>query len=142
MTGVDIQAHADAILGLLRAVPDLTVYPPEDPDDTGVIVPDGADPPYVAVYIRPGFGLAGRVADATTNAIFDITGHCVGGNDIAARAVAQMVVDTLLDVEPVIEGRQSRPIRYLDSPPARPDESTGRLVVDQVYLFRLETLPG
>lgn len=142
MSGIDIQAHADAILGLLRARPDLTVYPPEDPEDTGEIVPAGAEPPYVAVQIRPGFGLAGRVADATTDAVIDITTHCVGGNDIAARAVAQQVVDALLDVEPVIDGRQSRPIRYLDSPPARPDESTGRLVVDQIYVWRLETLPG
>ncbi|MFC4146612.1 hypothetical protein ACFO0M_10125 [Micromonospora mangrovi] len=139
---IDIQAHANAVLGLLRGVPDLPVYPPEEPDDTGQIVPDGAEPPYVAAQIRPGFALGPSIVAATTRAVFDITCHCVGGNDIAARAVAQQVVNALLDVVPTIAGRQSYPIRYLDSPPARPDESTGRLVVDQTYLFRLETLPG
>lgn len=139
---IDIHAHADAVMGLLRAVSGLTVYPPAEPGDTGEIVPDGASPPYVAVHIRPGFGLADRVDEATTRGIFDITCHCVGGNDIAARAVAQRVVNALLDVVPVIPDRQSYPIRYVDSPPARPDESTGRLVVDQVYQFRLVTLPG
>ncbi|MEU0081367.1 hypothetical protein ABZY58_25995 [Micromonospora tulbaghiae] len=139
---IDIQAHADAILGLLRAREDLTVYPPPEPEDTGQIVPDEADPPYVAVHIRPGFAMGPSIVLATTRAVFDITAHCVGGNDIAARAVAQQVVDALLDVVPVIAGRQCFPIRYLDSPPVRADESTGRLVVDQVYVFRLETLPG
>lgn len=137
-----IQAHANAVLGLLRATPNLTVYPQAEPDDTGQLVPTGAEPPYVSVQIRHAFGLDPSLAMQSTRAVVDIYCHCVGGNDIAARAVAQMVTGALLDVEPTIAGRRSYPIRYLDSPPARPDESTGRLVIDQTYIYRLETLPG
>lgn len=137
---MSIRAHADAWLALLRAVADLTVYPPPD---GAVQVPDGALPPYVSVYITTRFDLGPSLAMTSARAVSTLTAHCVGGNAIAARAVAQMVSGALLDVVPVIAGRTCWPIRQdpVDQPP-RPDESTGRLVMDLVQQYRLQTDPG
>lgn len=135
-----IQAHADAVLGLLRAVVGLTVYP--EPDSIAQ-VPDGAEPPYVSVYVTTRYDLGPSLAAASSRAVTTVTAHCVGGNAIAARAVAQMVSGALLDVKPTIAGRSCYPIRQdpVDGPP-RPDESTGHPVMDLIQQYRLETLPG
>lgn len=137
---MSIQAHADAVLGRLRAVDDLTVYP--DPDSP-YQVPPGAVPPYVSVYITTRYDLGPTLALASGRAVTTITAHCVGGNAIAARAVAQMVSTALLDWVPTIAGRRCWPVRQdpVDAPP-RPDESTGALVMDIVQQYRLESLPG
>ena len=136
----DQQAHAEAVLALLRAVPTLTVYP--EPDSV-TQVPDGATPPYVSVYVVTRYDLGPALDAASSRAVTTITAHCVGANQIAARAVAQQVARALLDVRPVIPGRTSYPIRQepIDQPP-RVDESTGVQVVDLVQQYRLETLPG
>lgn len=135
-----IQAHADAVLGLLRATASLTVYP--EPDSVKQ-VPDDALPPYVSVYVTTRYDLGPSLAMRSSRAVTTITCHCVGGNAIAARAVAQMVSGALLDIVPTIAGRRCFPIRQdpVDAPP-RPDESTGSLVMDLVQQYRLETLPG
>lgn len=136
----DQQAHADAVFALLRAVPTLTVYP--EPD--GVTqVPDGAEPPYVSVWVSTRYDTGPTLDMTSSRAVTTITAHCVGANQAAARAVAQQVSRALLDVTPSIPGRMCWPIRQepIDQPP-RPDESTGRQVVDLVQQYRLETLPG
>lgn len=136
----DQQAHAEAVLALLRAVPALTVYP--EPDSV-TQVPDGAEPPYVSVWVSTRYDASPTLDAASSRAVTTITAHCVGANQIAARAVAQQVSRALLDVRPVIPGRTSYPIRQepIDQPP-RVDESTGVQVVDLVQQYRLETLPG
>ena len=137
---MSIQAHADAILARLRATPDLTTYPePDSPHQ----VPPGAVPPYVSVYITTRYDLGPTLDMRSSRAVTTVTAHCVGGNAIAARAVAQMVSGALLDWVPTIPGRRCFPVRQdpVDAPP-RPDESTGALVMDLVAQYRLETLPG
>ncbi|HEX5995674.1 MAG TPA: DUF3168 domain-containing protein [Jiangellales bacterium] len=135
-----MQAHANAVLGLLRATPNLTVYPAPDSVEQ---VPDGALPPYVSVYISTRYVLGPTLEMASARAVTTVTCHCAGGNAIAARAVAQLVSSALLDVVPTIAGRTCFPIRQepTDSTP-RPDESTNRLVMDLIAQYRLETLPG
>jgi hypothetical protein len=138
-----IQAHADAVLALLRAVPDLTVYPAEEPEPGTELVPAGATPPYVAVRLRHGRGLDPSLAMVSTRFVLRIHCHCVGANDIAARAVAQLVSGALLDVEPVIAGRRSYPVRWEDGAPEPiNDERLSGRVVTLTDLYRLETLPG
>lgn len=141
MTG-GVQDHADAILGLLRDVPDLTVYPTPESDSV-TVVPAGAQPPYAAVHLSQGYTTGPSGTDfRSSRAIVRAYCHCVGGNAIAARAVAQMVTDALLDVTPDVPARVSFPIRFESDAPPRDDESTGVLVVDHTLVFRLETLPG
>ncbi|PZF98259.1 DUF3168 domain-containing protein [Micromonospora deserti] len=137
---MSIQAHADAILARLRATANLTVYP--EPDSPAQ-VPAGAEPPYVSVHITTRYDLGPSLAMESGRAVTTVTCHCVGGNAIAARAVAQLVSGALLDFVPTIAGRTCWPIRQdpVDNPP-RPDESTGQLVMDLVAQYRLETLPG
>lgn len=144
-----IQGHADAILGLLRADPQLTVYPAANnlPGSASGIVPDDANPPYVAVHIyveRPlGDGGTGEALDGlTSRARCYVYCHCVGMDEIGARAVAQRVAALLLDVRPAVSGRQAFPIRYESGQPPRNDEATGRLASELTDVYRLETVPA
>jgi len=134
--------HAVAILTALRAVPNLTVYPPENMQPGVEMVPAGARPPYVVVYIQVTYALGPTIAMQSSRGIARATCHSVGLTDTAARVVAGLVRGALLDVVPTIAGRRCWPIRYDDGQPPRTDESTGRLYVDQVDVYRLETLPG
>jgi len=132
-----IQAHADAILGLLRADPDLTVYDGH--------VPDGGELPYVLVYIADSDPQQANSHSLTVESTRHVTWaycHCVGANAIAARAVAQRVRAALLDVTPTIPGRTCWPIRREEGQPAERDESTGQVVVDLVDVYRLESVPA
>ncbi|MFV2094825.1 hypothetical protein ACFHW1_04950 [Micromonospora sp. LOL_014] len=132
-----IQAHADAILDLLRADSELTVI--DGP------VPQGTVPPYVVVYIddsdpelpdsRP---LTGDSERHVTRGYI----HSVGSNGVAVRAVRQRVRAALLDVRPTIAGRSCMPIRREDGQPARSDEETGSPLVSAVDVYRLESVPA
>ena len=137
-----IQAHADAYLCLLRATANLTVYPEPDAQDDGQRVPAGAAPPYVVVDVAvetpDGSTLTGLADRVTARAYC----HCVGGNDVACRAVAQMVRGALLNIRPVIEGRTAGLIRHDANRPPAADESSGSLVVEQTDIYRVDTYPG
>lgn len=138
----DIQAHADAYLGLLRANPNLTVYPEADGDEDGQRVPAGAVPPYVVVDVAietPEGSTVTGLADRMTARAYC---HCVGGNDVACRAVAQMVRGALLNVRPTVAGRTAGLIRHDANRPPVPDESSGSLVVEQTDIYRVDTYPG
>jgi hypothetical protein len=132
-----VQAHADAILALLRADASLTVYP-----DASGKIPAGAAPPYVRVYMHVERPLGPTMDMVSSRVVARAICHSVGANDIAARAVAQRVAARLLDVRPVIAGRTAWPIRHEQNQPPARDESTGTVVIDQVDVYRLETLPG
>src|SRR5690606_1486196 len=108
-----LQDHADAVLALLRADASLTVYPPAAGGPS--TVPIGATPPYVSVHMVPDRINGGRLDTRSTRLRLRIYCHCVGANDIAARAVSDRVADALLDVRPDIPGRSVYPIRHEQS---------------------------
>lgn len=136
----DLQDDADAVLALLRAEPELVTFPAEEGGPE--TVPPGALPPYVAVHMVSDSPLGGRLSHKSTRHRTRIYAHCVGGNDIAARAVAVLVTNALLDRRPEIPGRSVYPIRSEPGAEARPDESTGTSVVTIPLVFRLESDPG
>lgn len=136
-------AHADAILALLRADANLTVFPPLEPAP-GPVVPTGTRPPYLSVHVhvqvppeavRAITGTADRV-------VVTATCHSVGATDVAARIVAGRAMARLLNVVPVIGGRRCWPIRHEATRPPDRDESTGTAVITQVDVYRLETMPA
>lgn len=129
--GVD-QALANAGLNLLRADAGLTVL--------DGYVPDGTLPPYVLVYTHvewpdgaPGDSLDGRSKSPTIRWIC----HCVGGNEIAARAVSQRVRTQLLNQRPTVVGVSPGLIKQEQSQPPTRDETTGVLVIDAMSVYRL-----
>lgn len=134
-----LQDHADAVLDLLRADAQLTVY---DGQVTGT-----ADH-YVLVYTfrqLPG----GLIAPDKTSLTGDTTTvdmrfycHCVGANAIAARAVQARVEACLKDVTPAVAGRACFPIRWLDGQQHNRDEETLGLVVDTVDVYGLVSVPA
>lgn len=137
-----IQAHAAAFLSLLRADASLTVYPPVEPGGSDGIVPQGAEPPYVAVHVNVLRPAGDNLPNRSTRTVARAYCHSAGGNDVAARIVAQRVSAALLDVVPTIAGRVCAPIRHEDSRPPAPDETTGNTVIAQVDVYRLETEPA
>ena len=137
----DEQAHADAVLALLYADADLTTYPA--PDGGPSTVPPGALPPYVSVHITPFHDDGRNLNTKSTRFIEYIDCHCVGANDIAARAVAKRVRAALLDVKPTVAGRSVYPIRY--SPGGGEISTTEPVAETTVTInqrYRLESVPG
>jgi hypothetical protein len=129
--------HAVAFLTLLRAT-GMRVFP-----DVQGNTPTANTPlPYVVAWISIRYDLGPTIDGRSSRGVATATVHSVGANDTAARVTANRVRAALLDVVPDMLGRKAYPIRHDDAPPARPDESTGRRVFDQIDLYRLESLPG
>jgi hypothetical protein len=129
--GLD-QALANAGLALLTADTSLTVY-----DGS---VPTGAVPPYVVVYTSvewppgaPGDALDGLAGSPTVRWYC----RCVGGNEVACRAVAQRVRTQLLNQRPTIAGLNLGLIRHEAGPPPGRDETTGSVVMSALNVYRL-----
>jgi hypothetical protein len=140
---VTIQAHARAVLDLLDAdntAPALVVL--------DGFVPAGQEPPYVLVYFYvatpDGLTAPDKVSLNFDSSVVDLWAYChsVGGNAVAARAVATRVRTALLDVTPVVSGRSCFPIRWREGQPAGRDELTGPLIVDQVDVYGFTSVPG
>ena len=144
-----IDAHAQAFLALLDAdntSPALVVYDGAVPTDpaTGKSYP----PPYVLVYFTVVTPSGEMSADSTSldmdsdRVVLRAYCHNVGANAQAARMVADRTRAALLNVAPAVAGRQCWPIRQDEGLPAARDESTGTLVMDQVDVYRLESVPA
>ena len=138
-----IQDHANAVLALLRAAPGspaLTVY--------DGVVPKSPDTQYVVVYAYVGTPDGETAPDKvplTFNSdVIDlrIYCHCVGGDASAARAVSGRVRAALLNVTPTIVGRTCWPIRWREGQPPQRNEETLTVVMDQVDVYGLVTVPG
>jgi hypothetical protein len=146
---VTVEAHARAVLDLLDADnddPPLVVFDGSVPKDpaTGKSKP----PPYVLVYFTVATPSGEMPADSTSldmdsdRVVLRAYCHNVGANATAARIVAGRTRAALLGVTPSVAGRECWPIRQDEGLPADRDESTGVLVMDQVDVYRLESVPA
>lgn len=134
-----IDEHAAAVLALLDAVNDAPALVWYDGK-----VPSGVDPkvtPYVLVYFDsndPEFDKESAPYRFEMTAIC----HSVAGSARAARMVADRVRTALLGAAPAVVGRSCFPItREVGAPPDR-DESTGSLVMDQVDVYTIRSIPA
>jgi hypothetical protein len=132
--GLD-QSLANAWLALLNAdpiTPALVVF-------DGYVAPNTL-PPYVLVYVYTTRlrSNENNAADNKSKALISrAICHCVGGNSVQARAIAQRVRTQLLDVRPTIAGLSVGMVEQEeDQPPAR-DESAGVPVFDTVQVYAL-----
>jgi hypothetical protein len=139
--GLD-QALAAAGLNLLRGA-GLTVYDGDPPDD--LLKPGTPVPPYVVVWVhllQPGEdGTGANGLDGLSRSrLVGWYCHCVGGDAVAARAVAQQARTALIDRRPVIAGVPDESIgliREVDSAPASRDTSLSVPVFDALRVFEL-----
>lgn len=137
MTDTLDEAHAQVGLAALRLNANLLhVYDGKVDEDpaTGKT----PDPPYVLVYSRvawPRDGIGTSLSAAQVTITTTFTCHCVGLNAAAARAVQMQVRSTLLNLRPVIAGRNCSPIKQDEALDPDRDESTGRLVMDAVSVY-------
>lgn len=138
------QAHAEAGLDLLRAVPNLKVY-------DGAVRRAGAplpEPPYVLVYTfrRLPTGLAApdkiRLTGNSRLVEMELYCHCVGENAYASRAIQDLVEAALLDVRPAVAGRLCNPIRFVEGSPTDRNEQTGHVYIDQTDVYGWWSVPS
>jgi hypothetical protein len=132
--GLD-QALANAWLALLNAdpiVPALVVFDGYVPPNTAV--------PYVNVYVyttrlrsNENNAINGQSKALISRAIC----HCVGGNSVQARAIAQRTRTQLIDARPTIAGLSVGMVEQEDDQPPARDESTGVPVFDTVQVYAL-----
>jgi hypothetical protein len=141
MTDLLDEQHAQAGLTLLAAHPDLgggRVFDGKVPDPT-------PDPPWVLVYTvvewpRDGVGTALTAEQVAVTTTWYC--HCVGLTAASARAVGMLARSTLLNVRPVITGRNCGPIKQFETVPPQRDETTGRLLMDAVSVYGFMSTPG
>lgn len=134
-----IDEHAAAILALLDAdnsPPALLVF--------DGFVPTGTDPqttPYVIVYFEasfPDLTFAGASYTFEMRAVC----HSVAGGGQQVRMVADRVTAALRDVTPTVAGRKCWPIRWEEGSPPLRHEKSGSLVMNQVDVYVLRSVPG
>jgi len=130
------EQHAQVGLALLIANPALGAAKVFDGAVPNQVPPAPPLPlPYVIVYTvvswtRDGIGTALNGTQVTVTTTWNC--HCVGETAASARAMAMLVRSSLLNVRPVIAGRNCGPIKLTDDPQApQRDETTGRLVMDE-----------
>ena len=141
------EQHAQVGLVLLRNYPGLG----EERVFDGV-VPKQVPPlpplpmPYVLVYTtvswpRDGVGTALSGTQVTVTTTWNC--HCVGETAESARGVAMFVRSALLNVRPVIVGRNCGLIKQMDEPnPPQRDETTGSSVMDAQATYGFISTPG
>lgn len=122
--------------------PILALLDPLDPPVIREKIQATQDPPYIRPYLSVEYSGPESLAHRSDRAVVWIWLHCVGYNDQAASEVAAAARAVLLDVTPTVAGRSCFPIRFDNGRPPQVDESTGRLVVDQLDIYRLESVPS
>lgn len=127
------------MLTLLRARP-ITVYPAATGGPS--TVPPKATPPYVSVHFVTQHGDGGRLDTKSTRTLTRAYAHCVGADDIAARAMLDQVQAAWLDVVPTVVGRTCYPIRHEQTRDADTTEPVAQTTVTITAVYRLESSPG
>jgi len=126
--------HASAVLALLEAAPNLTVYDGSVPQNTA-----GS---YVVAYFSADTERSDRLTAQTTASLLRVTTHSVAPNPTAARRLADKVRTALLDVTPTVADWQSWPIRHDVGLPPQRDESTGKPVFDAIDAWTWQATPA
>ena len=125
------ETHAQVGLAALAANPMLVVF-------DGVVPNPTPDPPYLLAYTRvewPRDGIGTAINGTQVTITTTYTLHCVGLTAAAARAVQMQARSSLLNLRPVIAGRNCSPIKQVEARSAARDETTGRLVMDAVSKY-------
>lgn len=129
-----IQAHAQAVIGALDAVPNLTVYP--------VLVPNRPSLPYVVVFPTPGNRYADRLDAEPDRGVFDFYVNAVGGDDWQVMWAAERVYDALAGQRLTVPDRSTWKVEVLAAEAMRPDFDVDPPRVVAPILFRLSSVPA
>lgn len=138
-----VQDHADAVLALLAADAQLTVYDGAVPRPPAV-----AAVRYALVYLyaeTPGADAEPDKVRLSMNSDvihMRINVHCVGESAMAARAISGRVRFRLQNVIPAVTGRTCFPIEWVDGQAPQRNEEVLSLSMDQVDVYSLKTVPG
>jgi hypothetical protein len=129
-----IRAHVTAVVGLLDAVANLTVYDGE--------VPNTPTLPYVVVFSDQGPATRTGFEAVSDRRDFTFQTSAVGSTPEQARWAAEKTSAALLDVTPTVASRTCWPITHLGSQPTRPDLDVDPPVYLAVDQWRLPSIPA
>lgn len=132
--------HVAAVMDLLYAAANLTVYPEENGGAT--VVPPGTPTPYVLVQAVGERDDGRKLRHLSTRMLVRFYCQCVGANHLAAQRVSDLVADAILDYVPTINGRSCYPIRQDISRDPLSSDTTGATTVTITDVYRLESDPG
>ena len=120
--------HANAVLALAQAVPNLTVYDTQAP----------AKPSLPYAVLRFDSGVRERTAITATSNMVTTTVTCtaVGIDRGQSQGVAERVADALVDVRPTVAGRSCSPLEHVDSRPSQMDSEVSPPLFYAVDVFR------
>lgn len=124
--------HANAVLALAQAVPNLNVYDTQAP----------AKPALPYAVLRFDSGVRGRTNILPTSTAVTMTVTCtaVGVDRGQSQGVAERVADAIVDVRPTVTGRTCSPIEHVDSRPSQMDSAVAPPLFYAVDVFRFLTV--
>lgn len=137
----DEQDDATAMLALLYAQSDVATYPAAGGGPS--TVPPGTQPPYRSVhFVSEHTPVGGRMTHKSVITETRAFVHCVGANDIAARAMVRRTREAWLDVKVALPGREVYPIRHEQTRDADTTEPVAQTRVSITTIYRLKHEPG
>ncbi len=128
-----IRDHVAAVVALVDADPNVTVYDGQVPNEPTL--------PYVVIRTDTGRRERSALPATSDRLTLRIWATSVGLNRTSAQVVSERVTAALLDVRPTVTSRSCFPITSVNSQPAREDDVVKPLVfaLDE---FELVSIPA
>jgi hypothetical protein len=128
-----IRDHVAAVVALVDADPNVTVYDGQVPNEPTL--------PYVVIRTDTGRRERSALPATSDRLTLRIWATSVGLNRTSAQVVSERVTAALLDVRPTVSSRSCFPITSVNSQPARVDDVNTSLVyaLDE---FELVSIPA
>ena len=128
-----IRDHVAAVVALVDADPNVTVYDGQVPNEPSL--------PYVVIRTDSGRRERSALPASSDRVTVRIWATSVGETRASAQWVSEKVTTALLDVRPTVTGRSCFPITSVNSQPAREDDVVKPLVfaLDE---FELVSIPA
>lgn len=129
-----IRDHADAVLALLDAVPNLRVYDTKSPEK--------AAPGYVVARFDSGHRTRDGLLPVSGRFTCVVTVYAVGEDADQCRLLAEAASGALLDVVPTVPGRSCFPIEHLVSQPTVRDDDVTAPQYYAIDQYQLASIPA
>lgn len=120
--------HANAVLTIAQAIPNVTVYDTQAPAKPAL--------PYAVLRFDSGVRSRTSLLASSTRVTTTVTCTSVGVDRGQSQGVAERVADGVVDQRPTVAGRTCSPIEHVDSRPSQMDSQVSPPLFYAVDVFR------